>query len=56
MLCQILKIQMQMHGAIHRTEHVDPIGGVRERTEGADSVRNPIRRTAISMNQSSQNS
>jgi hypothetical protein len=36
--------------ANHWTEHRDPNGGVRERTEGAEGVCNPIGRTTISTN------
>jgi hypothetical protein len=36
------------------SEHGIPNGGVRERTEGAEGVCNPIGRTTISTNQSSQ--
>jgi hypothetical protein len=35
----------------HLTEHGDPNGGVRGRTEGAEVVCNPIGRTRISINQ-----
>jgi hypothetical protein len=38
----------------HPTEHGDPNGGVRGRTEGDERVFNPIRRTTISINQSTQ--
>jgi len=37
--------------ANHWTEPEDPNGGVRERTEGAEGVCNPIGRTIISNNQ-----
>jgi hypothetical protein len=37
--------------ANHWTEHGDPNGGVRERTEGAERVCSPIGRTTISTNQ-----
>jgi len=40
-----------MLAANHWTEHGDPNWGVRERTEGAEGVFNPIRRTTISTNQ-----
>jgi hypothetical protein len=40
--------------ANHRTDHTVPNEGVRERTEGAEGVCNPIGRTTISTNQSSQ--
>jgi hypothetical protein len=39
-----------MLAANHGTEHSDPIGGIRERTEGAEGVCNPIGGT-ISTNQ-----
>jgi hypothetical protein len=39
---------MQMLIANHWTEHQDPKGGVRERTEGAERVCNPIGGTTIS--------
>jgi hypothetical protein len=45
-----------MLAANHWTEHGDPNGGVRERTEGAEGVCNPIGRTTISTNQISQSS
>jgi hypothetical protein len=35
---------------IHWTEHGDPNGGVRERTDEAEGVCNPIGRTTISTN------
>jgi hypothetical protein len=35
----------------HWTEHWVPNGGVRERTEGAEGVYNPIGKTTISNNQ-----
>jgi len=35
----------------HLTEHGDPNGGVRERSEGTEGACNPIRRMAISTNQ-----
>jgi hypothetical protein len=40
--------------ANHWTEHGVPIGGVRERTEGAEGVCSPIRTTTIPTNQSPQ--
>jgi hypothetical protein len=40
----------------HWTEHRVPNGGVRERTEGAEGVYNPIGRTTISANQTPQSS
>jgi hypothetical protein len=48
------KIQRQMLAANHWTEHRVPNGGVRERTEGAEGVCNPIGRTTISNNQKPQ--
>jgi len=42
---------MRMLTANHQTEHRDPNGEVRRRTEGAEGVYNPIRRTTISTNQ-----
>ena len=42
--------------ANHRTEHRDPSGGVRGRTERAEGVCNPIGRTTISTNQTQQSS
>jgi hypothetical protein len=42
---------MWMLTTIHWTEHGDPNEGVRERTEGAEGVSNPIERTTISTNQ-----
>jgi len=47
---------MRMLAANHQTEHGDPNGGVRERTEGAEGVCNFIGRTTISANQSPQSS
>jgi hypothetical protein len=38
----------------HWTEHRVLNGGVRERTEGAEGVCNPIKRTAMSTNQTTQ--
>ena len=38
------------------TEHGVPNGGVRERTEGAEGVCNPIEKTTISTNQTLQSS
>jgi hypothetical protein len=40
-----------MHAANHWTEHGNPNGGVRDRTEGAKGVCNLIERTKISNNQ-----
>jgi len=40
-----------MLAANHQTEHRDPYEGVRERTEGAEIVCNPIGRTIITTNQ-----
>ena len=45
-----------MRIANHGTEHGVPNGGVRERTEGAEGVCNPIGRTTISTNQTPQSS
>jgi hypothetical protein len=45
-----------MFTANHWTDRGVPNGGVRERTEKAEVVCNPIRRTAISTNQTSQSS
>jgi hypothetical protein len=42
--------------ANHWTEHRDPDKRARERTEEAERVCNPIGRTTISTNQTSQNS
>jgi len=42
---------MRMSAANYWTEHGDPNGGVRERTEGAEEVCKPIGRTTISTNQ-----
>jgi hypothetical protein len=36
----------------HQTEHGDPNGGVRGKTEGTEGVCNPIERKTISTNQS----
>jgi hypothetical protein len=36
-----------MLAANHQTEHGDPIGGVRERTEGAEGVCNTIGRKTV---------
>jgi hypothetical protein len=49
-------MQMWMLAANHWTEGGVPNGGVRERTEGAERVCNPIGRTTISANQSPQSS
>jgi hypothetical protein len=46
----------EIDAANHWTEHRVPNGGVRERTEGAEGVCNPIGRTTISTNQILQNS
>jgi hypothetical protein len=46
-------MQRQMVEANHQTEHGDPKGGVRERTEGAEGVYSPIGRTIISIKQPS---
>jgi hypothetical protein len=43
---------MQMLADNHQTKHRDPNGGVRGRTEGAERVSNPTKRTTISINQS----
>jgi hypothetical protein len=42
---------MWMLAAYHLTEHGDSNTGVRARTGGAEGVRNPIRRTTMSTNQ-----
>jgi hypothetical protein len=42
---------MQILAANHQTEHRDPNRGVMGRTVGAEGDCNPIRRTAISTNQ-----
>jgi hypothetical protein len=47
-------IQMRMLAANHWADHGDPSEGVRESTEGAEGVCNPIERTAISTNHRSQ--
>jgi hypothetical protein len=39
-----------MLAANHQTEHRDPNGGVRGKTEKAEGVCNPIGRTTISTN------
>jgi len=44
-------IQMRMLAANRWTEHGDPNGGVRERTEGAEGVCNPIGGTTTLTNQ-----
>jgi hypothetical protein len=41
---------MWMLAANHWTEHRGTNGGVKERTEGAERVCNPIRRATISTN------
>jgi hypothetical protein len=51
-----LLIPMQMLAAHHPTEHRDPSGGVRGRTEGVEGVYNPIGRITISTNQTPQSS
>ena len=50
------QIQRQMLTANHWTEHKVPNGGVRERTEEAEGVCNPIGRTTVSTNQIPQSS
>jgi hypothetical protein len=50
------QLQRPMLIANHWTEHGDPNGGVRERTEGVEGVCNPIGRTIISTIQTSQSS
>jgi hypothetical protein len=45
-----------MLSAKYRTKHGVPNGGVRERTEGAEEVCNPIGKTTISNNQTLQSS
>jgi hypothetical protein len=47
---------MWMLAVNHRTEHRDPNGGAKERTEGAEGVYNPIGKTTISTNQTLQSS
>jgi len=47
---------MRMLAANHQTEHRNSNGGVRERTEGAEGVCNPIGKTIISTNQTTQSS
>jgi hypothetical protein len=42
-----------MLAANNWTEHRDPSGGIRGKTEGAEGVCNPIGRTTISTNQTS---
>jgi hypothetical protein len=51
-----LQIQRKMLAANHRTERGVPSGRVRERTEGAEDVCNPIGRTTLSTNQTPQRS
>jgi len=46
-----LLIQMRMLVANHWTKYGDPNGGVKERTQGAEVVYNPIGRTKIPTNQ-----
>jgi hypothetical protein len=41
---------MQILAANHHSEHGDPNGRVRQRTEGAEGVCNTIGRTTISTN------
>jgi hypothetical protein len=53
-LARVLQIQRQMLATDHWTENRVPNGGVRERTGGAEGVCNPIGRTTIWTNQSSQ--
>jgi hypothetical protein len=50
------QIQRQMVAANHWTEHRVPNGAVRERTEGAKGVCNPIGRTTISTTRPTQSS
>jgi hypothetical protein len=45
---------MEILETTHWTEHRDPNGGVKGRTEGAESIYNPIGRTTISTNQTLQ--
>jgi hypothetical protein len=47
---------MQMIAANHQAEHMDPNGGIRQRTEGAKEGCNPIGRTTISSKQTPQSS
>jgi len=47
---------MRMLVANHRTELVDPNEGIREETEGAEGVCNPVGRITISTNQTPQSS
>jgi hypothetical protein len=47
---------MQMHTANHQTEHRDPNGGVRGRTEGTEGSCNPIGKAIISTNHIPQSS
>jgi hypothetical protein len=47
---------MWVLAANHWTEHEDPNGGVKGRTEGAEGVCIPIGRTTISTNQTFQSS
>jgi len=42
---------MRMLTGNHGTEHWDPNGGIRERTEGAEGVCNSIGRATLSINQ-----
>ena len=50
------QIQRWMLSANHWTEHGDSNGGIREKTERAEGVCNPIRRTTIWTNQYPQSS
>ena len=52
----VILIQMRMLAANHQTEHRDPIGGVREETEGAEGDCKPIERTTTSTNWTPQSS
>jgi hypothetical protein len=49
-LCQSLTKKRWILSANHLTEHCIPNGGVREGTEGAEEVCNPIGRTTTSTN------
>jgi hypothetical protein len=55
-LARALQIQSQMFAGNHCTECGLPNEGVRERTEGAEGVCNPIGRTTIPTNQTPQSS
>jgi hypothetical protein len=50
-ICQSLTVQMGMLAAKYWTEHGDPNGGIRERTDGVEGVSSPIGKTIISTNQ-----